>query len=276
MKKVYQFILNKINYMSRILLSLSLIAVLASCISNSDDENEEKNTNSNVPSTQYEWRLTKTEHTDANGVTMFVGYSIYDDKGNNVRYEFDDKDDDVIDSVIHYTYNDKGYNIKIEYDYDNDNIIDEAINNYYDLNGNCTKEEYDFGNDGVINDIQYLIYNSSGNLIRRESNGSPFLYYEYNSFGQKIKAEYTNDIGEIIMLNSYDYDSNGYLVSMTIDDLSGKIETNTYINDEFGNAIQIKTDYDGDGVVDRISYNSYEKIENISTWALYKFPKQIQ
>jgi hypothetical protein len=200
----------------------------------------------------------------------------YDDNGNVIKTELDDRGpgyyydvDGIADTTKEYsydadgttiieatdhlgqtsieykTYNENGDLIIDENDFDADGTIDSAIYYGYDEDGNLTHEMHDYDLDGDIeHDVRY-VYDDNGNLT------SELVTHNVNGSN-----------GSYIGRTDYTYDLDGNMTSMA-DDVNndGTIEyltTYSYAYNQDGYTKTVNYDYGNDGSIDKTTFYTYD------------------
>jgi hypothetical protein len=113
--------------------------------------------------------------------------------------------------------------------------------------------ETDYNNDGIVDQTATLTYSgTTGQLLTQE-------------------WDYADPTAEDVLV-TYEYDENGFKSREEMANVSDDsvILVVTQINDERGNALEVRYDYDNDGIANRIDYKSYS-LDDDMTREAYDF-----
>jgi len=188
----------------------------------------------------------------------------YDRAGDNVHYQLDVGDDDMLELLIDRTFdgmhrvlredsdtNDNGVDqvntftyqalrYILEIDKDVDEVADQRQINIHGDDDLIDRIEFDAQADDVIDNIQIWTYDDGGRMVRSEVD--------------------SNADGEADQVASFGYDESGFLILTEGDiDADGEADNRTtYTRDQRGNALVLEWDEDADGAIeDRTTY-AYE------------------
>jgi serralysin len=153
---------------------------------------------------------------DADGI---IDYAL------TVEYDAQDRISQLIegDGIVSYLYDANENIISAEFDESDDGSVDSIISYTYDANDNLVSWGFDNDDDGITDDSCHSFeYNANGQVIRQEiddnCDGSieDFVLYSWTTEGNIERTEEHFDSG-FVRVEVYSYDSNGNLITQSTD-----------------------------------------------------------
>lgn len=152
-----------------------------------------------------------------------------------VEYDAQDRISQLIwgDGIVSYLYDANENIISAEFDESGDGSVDSIISYAYDANDNLLSWGVDNDDDGITDDSCH--------------------FFEYNANGQVTRQEFDDDCdGSIEGFVLYSWTTEGNIERTEEHFDSGRVQVEVYSYDSNGNLITQSTDYENDGLYDKV------------------------
>jgi hypothetical protein len=217
-------------------------------------------------------KLKKTESgSNGDGIPSETESYFYDAKDNLVRREWDENADGILDRIESYEYDARENLVLREEDVSADGIPNNVWIWQYDNQDTLRVHEWweDYGDDGMLDRATLDEYDDHGNRTRRieDNNGDgvpeqiSLALYNYDADGKVLRVEFDeNGDGTPDRIESYEYDARGNVTRLEVGEGTPEniVETIQYRYDAKGNQTEAESDFNGDGISDRLEFFEYD------------------